>query len=126
MEGFIKILSIFIVAIIVYATMAVYRRLVYKCSHNPIWRDLIPLWAVLIGTFLMIPFYSSVPEIVPATSLSTAMLFGCFSGLAAVGVNQLVKHTFGNPFRPVHKEITVVVKKEEEKDTSNKGNEETD
>ena len=92
MEALGQIISIPAILFIVYGVLAFYRRVTDK--KQGIWHRLIPLWALLLGTFLAIFTFSMYPEIMPAPSLFTSTMLGAIAGLAATGLNQLMNQLF--------------------------------
>lgn len=100
-----QIISVPAILLLVYGILSLYRRVTCK-QKGAIWHRLIPLWAMLLGTFLGIFMFTMFPEITPAPSLFTAILLGATAGLGATGLNQLM-----------HQLFTVEDKKEEEEKT---------
>ena len=98
-----QIISVPAILLAVYGILSLYRRITCK-QTGTIWHRLIPLWAMLLGTFLGIFMFVMFPEITPAPSLFTAILLGATAGLGATGLNQLMYQLF-----------TAEDKKEEEK-----------
>ena len=89
LESLAKIVGIIAVFLIVYAVLALYNK--FAKRQGRIVRRLIPLWAMLLGIFLGIFVYSVFPEIMPAPSLFTSVILGAITGLAATGLNQLMR-----------------------------------
>ena len=108
MEALGQIISIPAIVLLVYGVLALYNRITYNKKEN-IWRRLIPLWALLLGTFSAIFVFSMFPEIMPAPSLFTSTMLGAIAGLAATGLNQLMNQLF-----PVRREIEEEKQIEEE------------
>ena len=89
MESALEIISVPVIAGIVYFVMAVYKTLV-KNAHA-IWTSLIPVWAAVLGIALGLVAYFLVPEVMPAENALVAVLVGLASGLGAVGIHQVGK-----------------------------------
>ena len=89
LESLAKIVGIIAIFLIVYAVLALYNK--FAKRRGRIVRRLIPLWAMLLGIFLGIFVYSVFPEIMPAPSLFTSVILGAITGLAATGLNQLMR-----------------------------------
>lgn len=89
LESLAKIVGIIAIFLIAYAVLALYNKFAKK--RGRIVRRLIPLWAMLLGIFLGIFVYSVFPEIMPAPSLFTSVILGAITGLAATGLNQLMR-----------------------------------
>jgi prepilin signal peptidase PulO-like enzyme (type II secretory pathway) len=60
-----------------------------KCKEKIM--RLLPLIAAIFGAVLGIIAFFSVPDIIPASDVFTAILVGGASGLAATGTNQIIK-----------------------------------
>ena len=89
MESALEIISVPVIAGIVYFVMAVYKTLVKNAPA--IWTSLIPMWAAVLGAVLGVVAFYVVPEIVPAENVLVAIFIGMSSGLAATGTNQVFK-----------------------------------
>lgn len=89
MENLIEIVSVPVIATIVYMIMAIYRNLTKDKAG--IWTSLIPLWAALLGAILGIVAFFAAPSIIPADNVLLAIVIGMASGLSATGVNQIWK-----------------------------------
>lgn len=89
MESALEIISVPVIAGIVYFVMAVYKTLVKNAPA--IWTSLIPVWAAVLGIALGLVAYFFVPEVMPAENALVAVLVGLASGLGAVGVHQVGK-----------------------------------
>ena len=89
MESALEIISVPVIAGIVYFVMTVYKTLVKNAPA--IWTSLIPVWAAVLGIALGLTAYFLVPEVMPAENALVAVLVGLASGLGAVGVHQVGK-----------------------------------
>lgn len=89
MESALEIISVPVIAGIVYFVMTVYKTLVKNAPA--IWTSLIPVWAAVLGIALGLVAYFLVPEVMPAENALVAVLVGLASGLGAVGVHQVGK-----------------------------------
>ena len=89
MESALEIISVPVIAGIVYFVMAVYKTLVKNAPA--IWTSLIPVWAAVLGIALGLVAYFLVPEVMPAENALVAVLVGLASGLGAVGIHQVGK-----------------------------------
>ena len=89
MESALEIISVPVIAGIVYFVMAVYKSLVKNAPA--IWTSLIPVWAAVLGIALGLVAFFLVPEVMPAENALVAVLVGLASGLGAVGVHQISK-----------------------------------
>lgn len=89
MESALEIISVPVIAGIVYFVMAVYKTLVKGAPA--IWTSLIPVWAAVLGIVLGLVAYFFVPEVMPAENVLVAVLVGLASGLGAVGIHQVGK-----------------------------------
>ena len=89
MESALEIISVPVIAGIVYFVMTVYKTLVKNAPA--IWTSLIPVWAAVLGVALGLTAYFLVPEVMPAENALVAVLVGLASGLGAVGVHQVGK-----------------------------------
>lgn len=89
MESALEIISVPVIAGIVYFVMAVYKSLVKNAPA--IWTSLIPVWAAVLGIALGLAAFFLVPEVMPAENALVAVLVGLASGLGAVGVHQVGK-----------------------------------
>ena len=89
MENAVEVVTIPVIAAIVYGVMAVYAKLVE--GKAAVWTSLIPVWAGLLGTALGVVAFYLVPEAMPADNVLTAVLLGLSSGLAATGADQVYK-----------------------------------
>lgn len=89
MESALEIISVPVIAGIVYFVMTVYKTLVKNAPA--IWTSLIPVWAAVLGIVLGLVAYFLVPEVMPAENALVAVLVGLASGLGAVGVHQISK-----------------------------------
>ena len=88
-----QIIAMPAIALIIYAVLSLYHKMVYN-SKNNVYRRLTPLWALILGVLLAIVAYSLFPEIIPVTSLFTAAIMGGICGLSATGLNQLSQQLF--------------------------------
>lgn len=93
LQNLAQIISIPAILLTVYAVLSMYMRMTSK-KEGKIWRRLVPLWALLIGTFIAIFTFTMFPEIMPAPSLFTSILLGGIAGLGATGLNQLMYQLF--------------------------------
>ena len=84
-----EIITVPVIAGIVYFVMAVYKKLV--SGQSQIWTNLIPVWASILGIALGLLAYFFVPDSIVADNVLAAILQGLASGLVAVGVNQVYK-----------------------------------
>ncbi len=89
MESALEIISVPVIAGIVYFVMAVYKTIVKNAPA--IWTSLIPVWAAVLGIVLGLVAFFLVPEVMPAENALVAVLVGLASGLGAVGVHQVGK-----------------------------------
>lgn len=89
MESALEIISVPVIAGIVYFVMAVYKTIVKNAPA--IWTSLIPVWAAVLGIALGLVAYFLVPGVMPAENAFVAVLVGLASGLGAVGVHQVGK-----------------------------------
>ena len=89
MESALEIISVPVIAGIVYFVMAVYKTLVKDAPA--IWTSLIPVWSAVLGIALGLVAYFLVPEVMPAENALVAVLVGLASGLGAVGIHQVGK-----------------------------------
>lgn len=89
MESALEIISVPVIAGIVYFVMTVYKTLVKNAPA--IWTSLIPVWAAILGIALGLVAFFLVPEVMPAENALVAVLVGLASGLGAVGVHQVGK-----------------------------------
>lgn len=89
MESALEIISVPVIAGIVYFVMAVYKQLM--AGKPAIWTSLIPVWAAVLGIALGLVAYFLVPEVMPAENALVAVLVGLASGLGAVGIHQVGK-----------------------------------
>lgn len=87
MENLLEVLCVPIIMAIVYAVMAVYKRIVRKQSVVLV--RITPLWAALLGTLLGIYGYYRVPCLMLGNNLFVALVVGLACGLAAVGFHQI-------------------------------------
>lgn len=87
MESVTEVISVPVIAAIVYGVMAVYKQLLTAEK----WRKLIPLWSAILGVILGVVAYYVAPEIISADNILTAIEIGLFSGLGATGINQIYK-----------------------------------
>lgn len=93
LQNLAQIISIPAIFLTVYAVLSLYMRITSK-KEGKIWRRLVPLWALIIGTFIAIFAFTMFPEIMPAPSLFTSILLGGIAGLGATGLNQLMYQLF--------------------------------
>ena len=93
LQNLAQIISIPAILLTVYAVLSLYMRITSK-KEGKIWRRLVPLWALIIGTFIAIFAFTMFPEIMPAPSLFTSILLGGIAGLGATGLNQLMYQLF--------------------------------
>ena len=77
MENALEVVTVPVIAAIVYGVMAVY--------------SLIPVWAGVLGIALGVAAYFLVPEAMPADNVLSAVLLGLASGLSATGLDQVYK-----------------------------------
>ncbi len=82
-----EIVSIPAVVTIVYAIIEVYKA-VFKSETA---QRVIPIVAGVLGAILGIVAFFACPAIVPTDNAFLAAIMGLFSGLGAVGVNQIYK-----------------------------------
>ena len=64
---------------------------IIKLFKNEKLDDFIPGICAVVGLILGLVSFFSIPNLVPADNWLTASVIGGFSGLAATGVNQVVK-----------------------------------
>ena len=93
MKDLIQIISVPIIAAIVYGALAGYKILV---DGNEKWTRVIPVIAGALGVVLGIVAFYAAPEIIAADNVLTAILIGGASGLAATGTNQIWKQLTKN------------------------------
>lgn len=89
LEALAQVCSIPLMLIIIYAILAIYRKIIGDTPS--VWHKLIPLWAALLGMVMGMFVYTVFPEIIPVTSLFTAVILGLITGLATTGLNQLLR-----------------------------------
>ena len=89
MESALEIISVPVIAGIVYFVMTVYKTLVKNAPA--IWTSLIPVWAAILGIALGLVAFFLVPEVMPAENALSAVLVGLASGLGSVGIHQVGK-----------------------------------
>lgn len=82
-----EIVSIPAVATVVYAIIEAYKA-VFKSEKA---KRVIPIVAGVLGAILGIVAFFACPAIVPTDNAFLAAVMGLFSGLGAVGVNQICK-----------------------------------
>lgn len=82
-----EIVSIPAVVTIVYAIIEVYKA-VFNSEKA---KRVIPIVAGVLGTALGVVAFFACPAIVPTDNVFLAAVMGLFSGLGAVGVNQIYK-----------------------------------
>lgn len=87
-----EIVSIPVVATVVYAIIEVYKA-VFKSEKA---KRGIPIVAGVLGAILGIVAFFACPAIVPTDNAFLAAVMGLFSGLGAVGVNQIYKQASKN------------------------------
>ena len=87
-----EIVSIPVVATVVYAIIEVYKA-VFKSEKA---KRVIPIVAGVLGAILGIVAFFACPAIVPTDNAFLAAIMGLFSGLGAVGVNQIYKQASKN------------------------------
>lgn len=87
-----EIVSIPVVATVVYAIIEVYKA-VFKSEKA---KRVIPIVAGVLGSILGIVAFFACPAIVPTDNVFLAAVMGLFSGLGAVGVNQIYKQASKN------------------------------
>ena len=83
MENALEVVTVPVIAAIVYGVMAVYK--------HAVWTSLIPVWAGILGIALGVAAYFLVPEAMPADNVLSAVLLGLASGLSATGLDQVYK-----------------------------------
>lgn len=76
------------IAAVVYAFIEVIKT---AMSGKEEWKKYIPMIAIISGGVIGGLFYSFAPELLPCDSFFMSVLMGCFSGLSATGINQVVK-----------------------------------
>lgn len=64
---------------------------IVKLFKNEKLNDFIPGICAIVGVILGLVSFYTIPNIIPASDWLTASVIGGFSGLAATGVNQVVK-----------------------------------
>ena len=64
---------------------------IVKLFKNEKFNNFIPGICAIVGLILGIVSFYTIPNLVPADNWLTAAVIGGFSGLAATGVNQVVK-----------------------------------
>lgn len=64
---------------------------IVKLFKNEKLNDFIPGICAIVGVVLGLVSFYTIPNIIPASDWLTASVIGGFSGLAATGVNQVVK-----------------------------------
>lgn len=89
MENLIEVVSVPVIAAIVYVFMTIYKNLTKDKAG--IWTNLIPLWAAILGAILGVIAFYAAPSIIPADNVLLAVVIGMASGLTATGVNQIWK-----------------------------------
>ena len=89
MQNAVEIVTIPVIAAIVYGVMTVYAMLVG--GKAAVWTSLITVWAGLLGTALGVVAFYLVPEAMPADNVLMAVLFGLSSGPAATGADPVFK-----------------------------------
>lgn len=87
-----EIVSIPVVATVVYAIIEVYKA-VFKSEKA---KRVIPIVAGVFGAILGIVAFFACHAIVPTDNVFLAAVMGLFSGLGAVGVNQIYKQASKN------------------------------
>lgn len=87
-----EIVSIPVVVTVVYAIIEVYKA-VFKSEKA---KRAIPIVAGVLGAILGIVAFFACPAIVPTDNVFLAAVMGLFSGLGAVGVNQIYKQASKN------------------------------
>ena len=88
MENLIEIISVPVIAAIVYGALAGYKILV---DGKEKLIKIIPVIAGALGVVLGVIAFYAVPDIIAAENVLTAILVGGASGLAATGTNQIWK-----------------------------------
>jgi len=94
MDNLIQIISVPVIAAIVYGALAGYK-LIVNGREN--WIRIIPVIAGVLGVILGIIAFYAAPGIIAADNVLTAILIGGASGLAATGANQVWKQLFSKP-----------------------------
>ena len=89
MENALEVVTVPVIAAIVYGVMAVYKQL--RAEKPAVWTSLIPVWAGVLGIALGVAAYFLVPEAMPADNVLSAVLLGLASGLSATGLDQVYK-----------------------------------
>ncbi len=89
MENALEVVTVPVIAAIVYGVMAVYKQLM--AEKSAVWTSLIPVWAGVLGIALGVAAYFLVPEAMPADNVLSAVLLGLASGLSATGLDQVYK-----------------------------------
>ena len=87
MENALEVVTVPVIAAIVYGVMAVYKQLM--AEKPAVWTSLIPVWAGVLGIALGVAAYFLVPEAMPADNVLSAVLLGLASGLSATGLDQV-------------------------------------
>ena len=85
MDEYLEIISVPAIAAIVYGVIAVIN---YAVKKNETFQRFIPLISMGLGIVLGITAYYSLPSILPADNIFTAILIGGISGISSVGINQ--------------------------------------
>lgn len=85
---YLQVISVPIIATIVYWVINLIK---YATNNNERFKRLIPILSASIGVLLGIICYYTLPEIIPASNILSAILTGGASGLSATGTNQIIK-----------------------------------
>ena len=88
MEKFINIVSVPVIATIVYWVINLIK---YTVNNSEKFKRLIPIVSAVIGACLGIVAFYVVPGVVPADNMLMATVIGGASGLTATGTNQVLK-----------------------------------
>ena len=92
MENAMEVVSVPVIVGIVYLVLFIYKHIATaEMLNSEKWIKLIPVLAAVLGIILGVIAYFCLPEIMPADNVLMAILIGGASGLAATGINQVVK-----------------------------------
>jgi len=86
-----EIISVPIIASLVYSLIEIYKKIIEKHSIYEKLVRLVPIVSGILGIIAGIVFYFALPQLIPAQDILTAILVGGASGLSATGCNQIFK-----------------------------------
>ena len=112
MENLIEIVSVPVIAAVVYGILVGYKKLVCKREDKEKFLKIIPILAAGLGVIFGIISFYALPWIVAADNIFTAILVGGASGLAATGCNQIFKQLLKKP----EDLLKLIAKKDESKE----------